>query len=299
MDFDTYILEVRDRAKSYAKRAKQDTLLTIGAIIVCVLVFVSSDLIAESIDDLNKSDFEQLSEEVAADVIRIVRDKFLPNLGEEDQIDAPIVEPSFLGDDNSLLEDPQRLLRDPVVLFDPLPDYDDAIPDQLYIAKIDAIKAFEISKLENQHRSEIELERVENEHFLNTDNFSLKWQIAENDYNLGLEKIKAELDAEVEQSRQKEALFQTVISMTTKIGSLLLLIWLVRIFNSSRQRNENASQFYTALGDAAILSKDDTNLSLIDALRSLLPPDARTVVSSSAPAEDVIAIASKILKSNS
>lgn len=70
-------------------------------------------------------------------------------------------------------------------------------------------------------------------------------------------------------------------------------------YGLSRQRNENASQFYTALGDAAILSKDDTNLSLIDALRSLLPPDARTVVSSSAPAEDVIAIASKILKSNS
>ncbi|MBP2229172.1 hypothetical protein J2847_002466 [Azospirillum agricola] len=93
---------------------------------------------------------------------------------------------------------------------------------------------------------------------------------------------------ESENSSRIEMISNTVTSGITRIGSLFILVWVVRIFNANRQRQNSLAEFYQAVLDYKNFRHADPSLKLAD----LLPPRPRF----REPGDDMLILATEIAK---
>ncbi len=105
----------------------------------------------------------------------------------------------------------------------------------------------------------------------------------------------ATADAASEETERVLAWTDLASSSMTRIGALVLLVWLVRIFNANRQRCEQLAEFYQALADYLSFADIGEPSTLKEMFPYLLPPEARTLGTS--PGDDVLALAAQVVRS--
>lgn len=76
-----------------------------------------------------------------------------------------------------------------------------------------------------------------------------------------------------EETRRAEEWNSLVLGALTRIGSVVLIIWLIKIFVAKRQRAVKLSAFYLGLADAIAMSDKSDPKSFIEVLPHVLPPE--------------------------
>lgn len=97
-----------------------------------------------------------------------------------------------------------------------------------------------------------------------------------NDAQVKIAEINAEsqTDASLAQSGKYNRILSLASEALTKIGSVVMVIWLVRIFIKKRQRAVKLSTFYLSLADAVFLISNNNHLELKEMVPLFTPLDS-------------------------
>lgn len=87
-----------------------------------------------------------------------------------------------------------------------------------------------------------------------------------------------------------------VSSAITRIGSVVLILWLVRIFIRKRERSVRLAAFYLAVGDAITLCGGNNLNQFSKMLPSLLPPEVDNLQNLDSPAGEIVQLAKALLQ---
>ncbi|WP_143542857.1 hypothetical protein [Cereibacter azotoformans] len=110
--------------------------------------------------------------------------------------------------------------------------------------------------------------RNETERFVEQSNLAANKQFADErmagrNAETQIELAREETQREFARNERTERLAESWASLSFRVGSVVLLVWLVRIFNGNREKAEDASKFYNAVADALRLCANYPSRNLI------------------------------------
>ena len=273
--------EFRERAKKHEKSAQQDMLLIVATLIACIVIFAGADKLADLMFKTSterKADIEMANAKAevyraiatlgtpTSDFIRslpaIVRpylDRWLAErTGEREpttqgspapQTPAPPIVPPA---SNSPPEKSPPFFRTPTPSVSE-PKMKPLEPKGENTQLYEKLKDLYAENTELHLQLQQERERMDQA----SDQYSVEQMKSDTAIETANIKANAELDIAREATERNIELNNLVSRSLTRIGAVVMVIWLIKIFVRKRQQSVQLSTFYLAASDAAMLSKGD------------------------------------------
>ena len=110
------------------------------------------------------------------------------------------------------------------------------------------------------------------------------------DREIAESKANAEVDIAKEETSRAEQLNVLISGALARIGSVVMVILLTRIFVKKRQRSVKVAAFYLGVADALAMSRKQSPDEFKDILPHLLPPDIEEDDGPETPTEQLVKI---------
>jgi hypothetical protein len=277
-------VEFRERAGKHERSARLDMLLIVATLVSCVLIFAGSDRLADWVFQTpseRRADSELAN--AKAEVYRAIASLGTPS-GDFIRSLPAIVRPyldRMLAEKTGKAEEAAKgnpdLQSPPSSAARPAQDRPSSASPPVFqapaapvrepkstlpaLARDENVRLHERLKSLYEDNSALHLQlQQERERMDQASNQSAIEQ-AKSDAAIEVARIKA--DAEVntasEATQRSSDLNNLVSSALTRVGAVVMVIWLVKIFVRKRQQSVQLSTFYLAASDAALLSNGDMN----------------------------------------
>lgn len=314
-DWPRMVAILRDRAKRYALTAGFDMAVIAVTLLFTSAAFLGAEKLADYVFtspserkaqvELTNAKSELTSAlaslaEPASDIIRNLPTEMRPQIenwleglitgmiGQYLPTGNEVPDEADTTADTPLAEDDEPVVVMPMDLpppvIEPIPEIDleppvvepnaDDVPRQTEL--------YEMLLLEMRRNLDLMLElQAEREAYaLNVYTYDSDYQIAELQSADQVEIARIQADAETsvayEQTQQLEERNAVVASTMTRIGAVVMAIWLTKIFVVKRQTSVRLAAFYTAVADAIELSDKSNPRWIAETLPVLMPSDLPT-----------------------
>lgn len=275
-------VEFRERARKHERSARLDMLLIVATLVSCVLIFAGSDRLADWVFQTpseRRADIELAN--AKAEVYRAIASLGLPSgdfirslpAAVKPYLDRMLAEKTGKAEgaakDNPVLQSSRppasRPAQDtlpsgsPPVFKAPAAPVRELKPTPPALAREENALLYERLKDLYEDNAALHLQLQQERERMSQASDQSAVEQAKSDAAIEVARIKA--DAEVntasEATQRSSELNNLVSSALTRIGAVVMVIWLVKIFVRKRQQSVQLSTFYLAASDAALLSKGD------------------------------------------
>lgn len=292
--WDDIATEFRERAKKHERSAQQDMLLIVATLFACVVIFAGADKLADwmfKTSTERKADIEMAN--ASAEVYRAIASLGKPT---SDFIRSlPVIMRPYLdqwlaertGESKPATKDspaPQAPAtpvvpptsnsppeKSPPFIRTPTPSVSDPRMKPLE-PKGENTQLYEKLKDLYAENTELHLQLQQERERMDqaSDQYSVEQMKSDTAIETANIKANAELDIAREATERNTELNNLVSRALTRIGAVVMVIWLIKIFVRKRQQSVQLSTFYLAASDAVILSKGD--MSVFNKLLSKICP---------------------------
>jgi hypothetical protein len=275
-------VEFRERAKKHERSASHDMLLIVATLISCVVIFAGADKLAEWIFKTSaerKADIEMAN--AKAEVYRAVASLGAPSsdfirtlpAAVRPYLDRLLAEKTGKGEVPANNIPPPRTTTLPAVqpqvnilpgsnppIF-PMPAPTVRGPRSKATAVMQEENTQLYEKLKNLYDENTTLHFQLQQERERMDQASNQTMVEQMKSDAVTEAARIKADAEVNMAnvatQRSTEINDLVSSALTRIGAVVMVIWLVKIFVKKRQQSVQLSTFYLAASDAALLSRGD------------------------------------------